>query len=112
MRNKRRRGKGRKPIPDRVGNAFQLGSIVERTWNFKDAQLREKVQKAWQQAVSPQIANNAWILNVRGGVITIGVRAHTWYHEINNFKKPEILCALNNLLGEEVLITDLRVKVI
>jgi len=59
-------------------------------------------QRAWPDAVGPQIAAAAQPQAERGGVLTVACQSATWAQEIA-LLAPELIASLNAALGREAI---------
>jgi predicted nucleic acid-binding Zn ribbon protein len=61
-----------------------------------------RVQRVWEQAVGPAVAEAARPTAERGGILTVSCAAAVWAQELT-MMGDELLARLNAALGEELL---------
>jgi predicted nucleic acid-binding Zn ribbon protein len=58
-----------------------------------------ETQSAWREAVGHSIAERAWPVSERGGVLTVSCESSVWAQELDLMSEP-ILERLNERLGQ------------
>jgi predicted nucleic acid-binding Zn ribbon protein len=74
-------------------------TIRELRRQAQPATLLAAVQASWRIAVGEAIAEQAWPVRERDGVITVECRAATWAQELD-LLQDELIAQLNSQLGE------------
>jgi hypothetical protein len=72
--------------------------------------LLVSLHKAWPGIAGTLLAGKAYPLKFRNGVLTIGVRNHSWAQELQ-MSRPALLSKINDALGPKSPVTDLRFTV-
>jgi predicted nucleic acid-binding Zn ribbon protein len=94
----------RKPAPHAIGSTIR--ALREQA---QPATLLAAVQASWREAVGEAIAQQAWPVRDRDGVITVECRAATWAQELD-LLQTDLLERLNSQLGD-ARVTRLRMIV-
>ena len=81
-----------------VGQVFGVEARAQKLVDDMHTQLAD-VQRRWPGAVGEAIAAEAAPVRERGGVLTVSCSASVWAQELD-LMAPQILCRLNELLGE------------
>jgi predicted nucleic acid-binding Zn ribbon protein len=84
----------RRTAPRSLGEA-----LSEFTREAAPATLLAGVQGAWEQAVGPQVAEEAHPVSERAGTVTVGCRSAVWAQELE-LLAPDLLERLRGALGE------------
>jgi predicted nucleic acid-binding Zn ribbon protein len=84
----------KKGVPHALGD-----TIRQLRDQAQPATLLAAVQASWRPAVGERIAEQAWPVRDRDGVITVECRAATWAQELD-LLQDELLERLNSQLGE------------
>ena len=90
-----------------------LSSDLERfleALGVPQVSLLVSLRKGWREIAGPLLAGNASPLKFRNGVLTIGVRNHSWAQELQ-MAKPVLLSKITRALGPKFPVTDLRFAV-
>jgi len=90
-----------------------LSSDLERfleALGVPQVSLLVSLHMKWLEIAGPLLAGNASPLKFRNGVLTIGVRNHSWAQELQ-MSKPALLSRINHVLGPKSPVTDLRFAV-
>jgi hypothetical protein len=72
--------------------------------------LLVSLHRAWPAIAGPLLAGKAHPLRFRNGILTIGVRNHSWAQELQ-MARPALLSKINGALGPTSPVTDLRFTV-
>ncbi len=81
----------------RGGDAEVVGDILARVMrdvNPAPRRRRRGVQDAWARAAGPELAEEARPTTLRRGVLTVEVRSNALLHELQCFRKEELLARL------------------
>ncbi len=80
-----------------------LGALVPRVLEDLglDTPVRVlRIAERWEEAVGPEIAAHCRPVSLRGGTLEASVDSSVWAQQLQ-LRKPEILAALRDTLGEE-----------
>ena len=84
----------------RKASPHAIGSTIRALRDqAQPATLLAAVQASWRAAVGDHIAEQAWPVRDRDGVITVECRAATWAQELD-LLQDDLLERLNSQLGE------------
>jgi len=90
-----------------------LASDLERfleALGIPQVSLLVSLHKAWPGIAGPLLAGKAYPMKFRNGILTIGVRDHSWAQELQ-MARPALLSKINDALGPKSPVTDLRFTV-
>ena len=82
------------PTSGRGGDAEDLGAILRRVMRDvrpSQPKRRDAILEAWQRAAGAELAAEARPSGLRKGVLTVEVRSSALLHEIEGFRKDELL---------------------
>jgi predicted nucleic acid-binding Zn ribbon protein len=86
--------------------AQALSGVVER---LAPASTLARVQRVWTQVAGPALAAAAEPTAERGGTLTVTCTSSTWAQELD-LMGAELLARLNEALGEEGALRELRCR--
>ena len=87
-----------------------LTSALERlTATLAPASTLARVQQVWEQAAGSALATAAKPTAERAGVLTVVCASSVWAQELD-LMGPELLRSLNQALGQEGLVRELRCR--
>ncbi len=81
--------------PRRGGEPELVGDVLRRLMRDvaprRSVRRRDVVREAWEQAAGPALAEETRPATLRGGVLTVEVRSAALLHELEGFRRDELL---------------------